>query len=126
MINDSLVRIQPINNLLRRQLVTLVAIVLMLLVWRGASASLACFYGGSIVIVNTLLQKWHLIESVKKAKSNAGMNLGKAYRCVLDRWIVTIVMFAVGFGALELLALPLMAGFVLMQCVLLFGINNQA
>ncbi|PHS25140.1 MAG: hypothetical protein COA83_06585 [Methylophaga sp.] len=124
--NDSLVRIQPINNLLKRQLVTLVAIVLILLLWQGSSAAIACFYGGMIAVANTLLQRWHLIDSAEYAKSDAGKNLRKAYSCILQRWIVTIVMFAVGFAVLKFPLLPLMTGFIVMQLALLFGIKNQA
>jgi len=108
------------------QVVMLVVIVLITLWWRGNSAAIACFYGGSIAIANTLLQRWHLISSAKQAKSNAGMNLRKAYRCVAERWILTIVMFAVGFAVLNLSPLPLMTGFIMTQFALLFGIKNRA
>ena len=123
---DRLTRIQPINHLLKMQVVTLVVIVLIILWWQGNSAAIACFYGGSIAIANTLLQRWHLIGSARQAKANAGMNLRKAYRCVAERWILTIVMFAVGFGVLSLSPLPLMTGFIVTQLALLFGIKNRA
>ncbi|RKZ85856.1 MAG: ATP synthase subunit I [Gammaproteobacteria bacterium] len=123
---DRLTRVQPINHLIKMQVVMLVVIVLITLWWRGNSAAIACFYGGSIAIANTLLQRWHLISSAKQAKSNAGMNLRKAYRCVAERWILTIVMFAVGFAVLNLSPLPLMTGFIMTQFALLFGIKNRA
>jgi len=121
---DSRVRVQPINQLIKRQIVLLVITVLIVLWWQQSSAALACFYGGSIAIANTLLQRWHLIGSAKQAKSNAGMNLRKAYRCVLERWILTIVMFAVGFAVLALMPLPLLTGFIVTQLALLFGTRD--
>lgn len=123
---DRLTRVQPINHLAKMQVVMLVVTVLIILWWQGYSAAIACFYGGSIAIANTLLQRWHLIGSAKQAKSNAGMNLRKAYRCVAERWILTIVMFAVGFAVLNFSPLPLMTGFIETQLALLFGIKNRA
>ena len=123
---DSRIRVRPINHLIKMQLVTLAITVLIALWWQGFNASLACFYGGSIAVANTLLQRWHLIGSAKQAKSDAGMNLRKAYRCVLERWVLTILMFAVGFAVLELSAGPLMTGFIVTQLALLFGNFNRA
>jgi len=123
---DSRIRVQPINQLLIRQIILLVVIVLIVLWWQESSAALACFYGGSIAIANTVLQRWHLISAAKNAKSDASKNLRKAYRCVFDRWLLTIVLFAVGFAGLTLLAMPLMIGFIVTQFALLFGIKNRA
>ncbi|MDH5591427.1 MAG: ATP synthase subunit I [Gammaproteobacteria bacterium] len=108
------------------QVVVLVVTVFIILLWQGNSASIACFFGGGMAIVNTLLQRWHLIRSAKQAKSDAGMNLRKAYRCVAERWIVTIVMFVIGFAVLALSPLPLMTGFIVTQLTLLFGNLNRA
>ncbi len=124
--NDSRVRLQPINTLLKRQFITLVGIVVILLWWLGINAAVASFFGGSIALANTLLQRWHLIASVEQAKSDAGKNLRKAYSCVAQRWLLTIVMFAVGFAVFKFLPLPLMTGFIVTQLALLFGIKNQA
>ena len=123
---DRRIRVQPINHLLKMQVVVLVVTVFIILWWQGNSASIACFYGGGIAIANTLLQRWHLISSAKQAKSDAGMNLRKAYRCVAERWLLTVVMFAVGFAVLILSPLPLMTGFIVTQLTLLFGNLNRA
>ena len=115
------IRVQPINQLLAAQSVILAFTVLVFIWVEGEFAALSCFYGGSIAIGNTLLQRWHLIRAAKQAKSNAGMNLRKAYRCVAERWILTIVMFAVGFAVLKFSPLPLMTGFIVTQLALIFG-----
>jgi ATP synthase protein I len=123
---DRRIRVQPINHLIKMQLITLAITVLIAFWWQGFDASTACFYGGGIAVANTLLQRWHLISSAKQAKSDAGMNLRKAYRCVLERWILTILMFSVGFAMLKLSAGPLMTGFIVTQLALLFGNFNRA
>jgi len=123
---DRRIRVQPINHLIKMQVVVLVVTVFIFLWWQGSSASIACFYGGGIAVANTLLQRWHLISSAKQAKSDASMNLRKAYRCVAERWLLTVVMFAVGFAVLILSPLPLMTGFIVTQLTLLFGNLNRA
>lgn len=123
---DQLTRVQPINKLIRLQFVALVITVLFFFVWQGVSEALASMFGSAMGLVNTFLQKWHLIQAAKLAKSDASMNLRKAYRCVLERWVLTIVLFTVGFAVLNLSALPLLSGFVLTQIAMLFGNMNRA
>jgi len=106
------------------QVVVLVLIVLFFLWWQGESAAMASCFGASIAIANTLLQRWHLISAAKLAKSDAGKNLRKAYRCVAERWLLTIVMFVVGFAVLAFLPLPLLTGFIVTQLALIFGNTN--
>jgi ATP synthase protein I len=87
---------------------------------------MAACYGGGIAIANTLLQKWYLIRAAKTAKSDPAMNLSKAYRCVAERWILTIVLFAVAYAVIGLSVFPLMTGFIVIQLALLFGFMNKA
>jgi len=123
---DSRIRVQPINHLVKMQLIMLVITVLIVLWWQGSSASIACFYGGGIAVFNTLLQRRHLINAALSAGSDAEMNLRKAYRCIVERWIVTIVLIAVGLGVLVLEPIFMLTGFVIIQFALLFGLNNRA
>ncbi|MBT3506040.1 MAG: ATP synthase subunit I [Piscirickettsiaceae bacterium] len=123
--SDGLVKAGPINQLLKWQSVTLAITVLIVFVWQGQTASIAYLYGGGIAVGNTLLQKWHLLAAAKTAKADASMNLGRAYRCVAERWALTIVLFAIGFTVF-VPAEILLAGFVVAQVVVLFGHYNRA
>lgn len=123
---DRLIRVQPINLLLKIQVVTLVLIGLLFLLWQGPGAALAAVFGAAIGVTNTLLQRRHLIMAAREAKADAALNLRKAYRCVLERWFITIVMFTVGFLVLKLSALPLLAAFIATQLVLFLGNMNRA
>jgi ATP synthase protein I len=123
--SDGLVRAEPINHLLKWQITTLVLTVLIVFVWQGNMAGIAYLYGGGIAVGNTLLQRWHLFAAAKTAKADADKNLGRAYRCVAERWVLTIVLFAIGF----LVFVPaemLLAGFVVAQIAVLFGHRNRA
>jgi ATP synthase protein I len=106
------------------QFVVLVFISLFFLWWQGERAAIASCFGSFIAVANTLLQRWYLIQAATQAKSDAGKNLRKAYRCIVERWLLTIVMFAVGFGVLAFLPLPLIVGFTITQVALLFGNTN--
>lgn len=123
---DRLIRVQPINSIIRIQVVVLVLTVVIVLCLQGFNAALASLYGGGIAVANSLLQRWHLIGAAKYAKSNASMNLRKVYRCVAERWLLTIFMFAIGFGVLELSPIYLMVSFIVAQLALLFGNLNRA
>ena len=123
--SDGLVRAEPINHLLKWQITTLVLTVLIVFVWQGNMAGIAYLYGGGIAVGNTLLQRWHLFAAAKTAKADADKNLGRAYRCVAERWVLTIALFAIGF----LVFIPaemLLAGFVVAQIAVLFGHRNRA
>jgi ATP synthase protein I len=123
--SEGLVRVEPINHLLKLQVIALVIIVSIIFVWQGMSASIAYAYGGGIAIANTLLQRWHLLAAAKFAKADAGKNLGRAYRCVAERWALTIILFAIGFSVLKPSALMLLVGFIVAQVIVLFGNYNR-
>jgi len=122
---DRLVRAQPINHVLRWQCVMLVLITLVGFVWQDVATAIALFYGAVIAIINTLLMKWHLHRAAYSARADAEKNLSKAYRCVVERWLTSLVLFAIGFAVLALSPLPLLIGFVLTQLMLFLGYTNR-
>jgi len=122
---ESLVRAQPINQLLKMQVVVLVITSLIVFFVRDNTNSLSFLYGGMIAVLNTLLQRWHLSASAKFAKADASKNLGRAYRCIAERWVMTIVLLAIGFKVLVPIEMML-AGFIAMQSVVLFGNYSRA
>ena len=122
---DGLVRVEPINHLLKLQIIALVITVSIIFLWQGMAASIAYCFGGGIAIANTLLQRWHLLAAAKFAKADAGKNLGRVYRCVAERWALTIILFAIGFSVLKPSAMMLLVGFIVAQVIVLFGNYNR-
>ncbi len=122
---ESLVRAQPINHLIKMQVVLLVITSLIVFLVRDNANTLSYLFGGMIAVSNTLLQRWHLSASAKFARADASKNLGRAYRCVAERWVMTIVLFAIGFLVLVPVEMML-AGFIVMQAVVLFGNYSRA
>ncbi|OOZ39395.1 hypothetical protein BOW53_11810 [Solemya pervernicosa gill symbiont] len=100
-------------------LVTTVSLLFLLIGgWKAAAIAL---YGGSITIINTLLQLWHTVRAFKTAGASPERNIMILYRCVIERYVVTIALFALAVGALKLDFLPLMIGFVVGLMALFFG-----
>ena len=123
--SEGLVQIEPINQLFKRQVIVLVIIGFFIFLWQESQAVLAYLYGGAIALVNTLLQRWHLYASAKYAGADASKNLGRAYRCIAERWALTIILFAIGFTAIAP-AQMILAGFIVAQIVVLFGNFKRA
>lgn len=123
---NSLVRLQPVDAILKRQAVGLVVLFLVLFVWHGFAIAIAAFYGGLIAVSNTGLMRWHLLSASRSAGADAGLNLRKAYSCVAQRWVLTFALFTIGFAVLALQPLPLLIGFTGLQLMLFFGHMNRA
>lgn len=122
---EQLARTAPLKRVLMWQIVMLIAIAVFT-AWWGTEPVLASIYGALIAIFNTLLMLWHIKRAVITARADAEKNLSSAYRCVAERWLVTIMMFAGGLGALGLEALPLLLAFTLTQLMLFLGNTNRA
>lgn len=101
---------------MRRQLIYIVIMVVMaaalsayLWSWPGLAATLL---GGSITLINVLLQYWALRKAERLARANAEHNLRIMMRCAMERFVVTVALFALGMGVWKLPPLALIAGFV--------------
>ncbi|EMR12088.1 ATP synthase I subunit [Methylophaga lonarensis MPL] len=123
---EQLTRVKPVNQLLKTQFIVLLIIVASVFWLYGKELATAVCFGGLISVSNTLLLKWHLLRTAQRAGASPMDNLSGAYRCIVERWILTIAMFAVGFAVLQFTAAGLLLGFVAMQVVLLFGYMKQA
>lgn len=123
---NSLVRLQPVDAILKRQAGLLVVIFLVVFFWQGFAIAIAAVYGGLIAVSNTVLMRWHLLQAAKSAGADAGLNLRKAYSCVAQRWVLTFALFTIGFAVLALRPLPLLIGFIGLQLMLFFGHMNRA
>jgi ATP synthase protein I len=90
----------------------LAGIVFSALRW-GAAEAMAMLYGGSMVLVITALLHWRHRVAALIAEKDAGRSLRIIYRTAVERFLLTVVMFAVGIGVLKLEPLVLIGGFVL-------------
>lgn len=118
---DRRLKTQVINKILITQVIVLGILAALFFVLHGTEEALTAVFGGLIALGNTLLQKWRLFRAINIAPSDTKNDLSKVYRCMIERWIWTFIMFAIGFGLLKLTALALLTGFVITQGVLFFA-----
>lgn len=123
---EQLARLQPLQRIVKWQVITLVLMIILFAWWQGVEAALAAGFGAFVALINTLLMIWHIRRAVETARADAGKNLSRAYRCVAERWLSTIVMFGTGIILLELHVTALMAGFIAAQLMLFMGHTNRA
>ena len=72
----------------------------------------AVLYGGAVSLANSGLLLWRHKHGEHDYHCDAGRHLKMFYRSSMERFVVVGVCLAVGFGLLELAALPMLLGFV--------------
>ncbi|HEC73009.1 MAG TPA: ATP synthase subunit I [Methylophaga aminisulfidivorans] len=123
---EQLTRLQPLKNIVWSQVLMLVLIMIFATWSKGIGIAFSAVFGSCVAIVNTLLMVWHIHRAAETAKADAEKNLSRAYRCVAERWLNTIVMFATGIVLLELDITALMVGCAATQLMLFMGNTNRA
>ncbi len=106
---------------LRFQLVSLLGVVLLFAWLNGFGGFLAALFGGVMVIINTLLLLWHSARAERLEQQDAGQNFRIIVRCALERFVITVALFALGLGRLGLEPLPLICGFAAGQLLFIIG-----
>lgn len=110
-----------LSRQLRYQLVSLLGITLLFAILSGVDGFLAALYGGVMVIINTLLLLWHSARAERLEQQDAGQNFRIIVRCALERFVITVALFALGLGRLDLEPLPLISGFAAGQILFIIG-----
>jgi F0F1-type ATP synthase assembly protein I len=75
-------------------------------------AAKSALFGGIIVLLNTGLMMLHEKRAAYRAGGDAQRIVKHVYLCAVERLILTLILFAVGFVALKLMPLPLLLGFI--------------
>lgn len=89
--------------------------------YSGLDGAIAAFYGGSLILIRTILLLWYYRQAVNGAGIDVGRNVRIAYRCSLERMIVTVLLLGLGLGILKLEPLALICAFVALQLAGLVG-----
>lgn len=104
-----------LQRLLVLQLGLLLVMAIIGFVVGGMTTSSALVFGGGIAVINTLLQQWHARRAQRVAGNSPERNMRLLYRCAIERFIATVVLFSLGLGSLKFAPLPLLLGFVFAQ-----------
>jgi ATP synthase protein I len=108
-----------IRRLLLVQLVLMAAISAVFLVIFDVSHAAAAGFGGSIAVMNALLAMRCASRDARALERTPQQSLAALYLCVVQRFVVAALLFALGLGALKLNGLPLLAGFIAGQFVMI-------
>ena len=101
------------------QLLLVTGVSAIFFMFYGSSEAAASVYGGGIAMANGLLLEWRRHRADSGRVLGAGESIRLLYRTAIERWVLVIVLFALGMGILRLDAPVLLAGFITGQLGLL-------
>jgi len=79
--------------------------------FKGIAGIAGVLFGAGITLNNVFLQHRYLRRAKAQARADAEKNLRLMMSCAMQRFIATVVLFALGMGALQLLPLAVIGGF---------------
>jgi len=103
--------------LLFQSLLVAATAAVFLVIFETFSAVSVC-YGGCVAAVNALLLARCAHRDAKAPQRSPQQSLVAAYLCVVQRFLVIALLFALGLGLLKLKPLALMTGFIAGQLVM--------
>jgi len=89
--------------------------------YSGVNGAIAALFGGSLILIRTIMLLGYYRRAVNSAGIDVGLNLRIAYRCSLERMAVTVLLLGLGLGILKLEPLALISAFVALQLAGLVG-----
>ena len=107
------------RNVLIAQIFVLCTVTIVYAVAANAASASGAAFGSGIALVNGLLLFWRLKRADRLPPDDAGRHLRSVYASAIERFVMVVALFAIGFGSLQLQPLPMLIGFVAGQAALL-------
>ena len=117
--NDALLHTQRKVILVQVGLVVLTAVVLAFI--KGHELFLATLYGGATIIVSTSYFGWRLRIATQTADNKPTVNSAVLFKGILIRFVMVIVLLALGLGWLKLSPVGILSGFIVAQSAFWFS-----
>jgi ATP synthase protein I len=109
------------------QLVLMAAVSIVFYLRSGIDAAGSVWFGGITATLNILLLLWRRHRADTGRALSAGRSLWVLYRTALERFVMVVLLFALGMGVLKLDPLALLTGFVVGQLALvLIGMKGKS
>lgn len=86
---------------------------------QGSQAAQAALFGAAIAMANKLLLVWRFRQGARRPPLDAQKQLREFYRAGFERFVIVSLLLAAGMGALGLMPLPVLVGFVSGQMALI-------
>jgi F0F1-type ATP synthase assembly protein I len=107
-----------IRRLLLFQSLTVAATAAVFLVISETFSAVSVCYGGCVAAVNALLLARCAHRDRQEPQRSPQQSLAAVYLCVVQRFLLIALLFALGLGLLKLKALALLTGFIAGQLVM--------
>jgi ATP synthase protein I len=113
-----------IRRLLLLQIAWVAATSAVFLAVFGIYSAVSVGYGGGTAATNGLVQLRCMHRDARAPERSPQQSVTAVYVCVIQRFVLVALLFAIGLGALELEPLAVLAGFIAGQIALVVsGIN---
>ena len=100
-------------------LVVITAVILSLV--KSHEFFMATLYGGVVIIVSTIYFGWRLKIATESADSSPTVNSVELFKGVFIRFLIVIILLALGLGWLKLQPLGVLSGFIVAQLAYWFS-----
>jgi ATP synthase protein I len=111
----SVVMLRVVRRLLIVQCLIILFIAFVYLLFQNTHALWAALYGGCITLSGTLLMAWHIDRAGKVAVSEKQQGYIEIYVGMVQKFILTLLLMAIGMGYLKLDPLAILLSFALTQ-----------
>jgi len=91
----------------------------------GGWAAISAFYGGLVSVASTTMLSRGISRAERAAEKSAQTSQMILYLGAVVRFVLVLVLFGIGLGALKLAALALIIGFVITQLVFVLMAGRQ-
>ena len=114
-----------IRRLLLFQLLLVAATSFVFLVIFEIFAAVSVWFGGGVAALNAILQARCASRDARSPERSPQQSVVAVYMCVLQRFLVVALMFALGLGTWKLDPLAALAGFIAGQIMLIISGSKQ-
>ncbi len=114
-----------IRRLLLFQLLLVAATSFVFLVIFEIFAAVSVWFGGGVAALNAILQARCASRDARRPERSPQQSVVAVYVCVLQRFLVVALMFALGLGTWKLDPLAALAGFIAGQIMLIISGSKQ-
>ena len=104
-----------VRRLLFIQFVIMLIVAAAYLIFQTPGSFLAALYGGSVTVSATLLMAWRISRAAGVAASDKQQGRMEVYIGALQKFLLTLLMMAVGMGILKLDPVAMIVSFALTQ-----------
>ncbi|HHL45005.1 MAG TPA: ATP synthase subunit I [Gammaproteobacteria bacterium] len=110
-----------VRRVLILQLLIVLGVTTVFLVLQGSYAALSAFYGGLIALFATWLMGWRITKAAETAAQDTSQGAFVIYAGAVQRFLLTLVLMALGMGTLKLAPVAILVCYALAQLAYAFN-----